>query len=303
MELNYESLSPGDSCCVTLADMKLFIDTALPLYIGRGLKNFIGPPVQAWEAGEEPVRIRIVPMRKTSVPGSRVLRGRDMLMEYYTDGEVWYCEAPGKYGPVTRTTYTEAFHEVLYEINGRDYPGHITSLDKVMQLFPLRQLLFSRKIFLLHSSQIILGGMGILFTGDSGAGKTTQARLWEKFRLAEVVCNDRTALRRKEGVWKTYGFSIDGSAPVYRPGVWTAAAVAVLSHGENNTVQSLSGLPAVRALLKQMVIDAWNPAMRSGMADRVIGMLTGIPVYRLVCTPDRQAVECLEQQLRKDGIL
>ena len=142
-----------------------------------------------------------------------------------------------------------------------------------------------------------------VIVGSSGAGKTTQARLWEKFRLAEVVCNDRTALRRKEGVWKTYGFSIDGSAPVYRPGVWTAAAVAVLSHGENNTVQSLSGLPAVRALLKQMVIDAWNPAMRSGMADRVIGMLTGIPVYRLVCTPDRQAVECLEQQLRKDGIL
>ena len=305
MESNLICLNPGGTYSVFLADIKFIIHTLLPLYVGNGLKQFIRMPDCEWKEKEygQPVRIRIGPMKKKKLSTCRELRGRDMLMEYYEDEVRWYCEAPGKFGPVTRTIYTEDFHEITYEINNKDYPGHITSLNKVMQLFPLRQLLFSRNIFLLHSSQIIVNGKGILFTGDSGVGKTTQARMWEQYRSAEVVCNDRTALRRKSGLWKTYGFSIDGSAPVYHTGSWRAAAIIALSQGKENQVRKWNGLPAVKALLKQVMIDAWNPVMCSGMADRVIGMVNEIPVYHLMCTPDSRAVECLEKQLRKDGIL
>ena len=93
-------------------------------------------------------------------------------------GTLWCCEAPAKFGPVTRALYTDGFHQVFYEINEKAYPRHITSADKILQLFPMRKLLFEKRVFLLHASQAVLEGKGILFTGDSGVGKTTRPDSW-----------------------------------------------------------------------------------------------------------------------------
>lgn len=297
-------MRPKSSYCIFMANMKFLIDTDLPLYVRKGVKNFVAS-LNNEELGfpKDIVKIHIVSMKQKELGYERIFHGKDMMLQYYSFEDIWYCEAPGKYGPVTRTTYTENFRKVLYEINVQDYPGHITSIDKVLQLFPMRQLLFAKNIFLLHSSQIIIKGKGILFTGDSGAGKTTQARLWEQFRNAEMVCNDRTAIRRENGVWRTYGFFIDGSEPIYRFGSWKGGCIVALEQSHQNQIVRLKGLRAVKILMKQLVVDAWNVQMCSEMIQRITDLLQELPVYHLKCTPDNRAVECLETQLRKDGIL
>lgn len=284
--------------CFSISGIKIEIHSPVSLRIGNGFRNFIVDN----GCQEQGVKVYIKQVEDMRILSGK-LCGKDILLEYYFDSGKWYCEAPGKYGPVTRATYDEEVNEVLYEISEKFYPHHITSVDKIMQLFPMRQLLHERETFLLHSSQIIIKKKGILFTGNSGVGKTTQAHLWKEYRKARIVCNDRTALRKQKGNWKTFGFPIDGSEPIYEKGTWNAAAIVFLSHSTVNRVCRFEGAEVIKSLMKQMVLDSWNIKMCMETADRLVDLISEIPVYFLECTPDRRAVECLEEQLGKDGVL
>ncbi len=285
-----------------IADIIIEIHSPFKLFTGRGLMNYCCEDKDT----EGCVRINVSRMEEVEKTGF-MLRGTDMLLEYYSKENggktVWCCEAPGKFGPVTRALYTEDFKCVTYEINEKSYPRHITSADKILQLFPMRQFLFEKKIFLLHSSQAVIEGKGILFTGDSGVGKTTQAHLLEKFYQAEIVCNDRTAISKREGKWRTYGFPIDGSEPINRRGMWDLAAIIVLSQGNENHICRYSGIAAVKALIRQLMLDVWNPQMCAEIIQRLIIFLKDIPVYKMECTEDRRAADCLIDQMRKDEII
>lgn len=287
-----------------IAGILIEISSSVRLRTGRGLANYVFR--EAVPDDEECIRISVAQMEDTGEDGY-VLCGTDMLLEYYckeSDGRtVWRCEAPGRFGPVTRSTYTDGLAEVYYEINETAYPGHITSVDKILQLFPMRQLLFEKQVFLLHSSQAVIEGKGILFTADSGVGKTTQAKLLEKLYQAEIVCNDRTAISKSDGKWKTAGFPIDGSTPVNHTGTWDLAAVIVLVQAEENRISRYSGLPAVKDLMRQLMLDIWNPRMCAETAQRLISFLEEIPVYRLECTADERAAACLMERLRKDEVI
>lgn len=287
-----------------VAGLKIEIHAPFKLFIGKGFDKYICA-ASNYDSSES-VRIDVKRMKEVERPKG-TLRGTDMLLEYYSSDNnneiVWCCEAPGKFGAVTRALYTEDFKRISYEINEKSYPRHITSIDKVMQLFPMRQLLFAKKIFLLHSSQAVINGRGILFTGDSGVGKTTQAQLLEKLYQAEITCNDRTAIVKRGDVWRTYGFPIDGSSPINHTGSWKLAAIVVLEQKKNNQISRYSGMSAVKDLMRQMMIDTWNYQMCAEMAWRVIDLLADIPVYRLECTADGRAADCLMEQLRKDGII
>lgn len=287
--------------CFGLAGIKLEIQAPFPLEILKGFQKFRCLPEKG-QTDPETVQIRIRKLKEARPPGM-TFRGRDLLLEYYRDGEDWCCEAPGKRGPVVRVRYREDFVRVCCEINQEAYPGKITSVDKLMQLFPLRQMLLSRNIFLLHASQAVLEGKGILFTGRSGIGKSTQAGLWKKYRGAELVCNDRTALRKEEGGWRTYGFPIDGSSPVYARGSWRAGAIVVLSQGNSSRVRRCGGAEAMKALMEQAVTDVWNQELLGKLTEKIAELVSAVPVYFLACTPKEEAVRCLEDQLRKDGIL
>ena len=55
--------------------------------------------------------------------------------------------------------------------------------------------------------------------------------------------------------------------------------------------------------MRQLMLDVWNFRMCAETARRVIDLIKEVPVYRLECTADRGAPDCLTEQLRKDGIL
>ena len=52
---------------------------------------------------------------------------------------------------------------------------------------------------LLHASLIDYGGSGILFVGNSGVGKTTQAELWQQHLGAEILNGDKALVRLLDG--------------------------------------------------------------------------------------------------------
>ena len=79
--------------------------------------------------------------------------------------------------------------------------------------------------------------------------------------------------------------------------------VVYLSQAKENDVERMHGAGAIAALMPQLVIDIWSSQSRERAMELLIGLLKDIPIYHLHCTPTKEAVDCLKETLRKDGVL
>ena len=87
-----------------------------------------------------------------------------------------------------------------------------------------------------------------LFVGQSGAGKTTMARLWLAEPGAVILSDDRIVLRSElDGVWM-YGTPWHGDAPLASPRRARLARLFFLRHDTSNAITSVSGSRAAARL-------------------------------------------------------
>lgn len=230
--------------------------------------------------------------------------GQDVILNYYDEGSVRCCiTRGGPKGPVACTCYSPDFRRVVCTINEKPFLMPPKALGSVLRMLPMREIFLHFGTLFLHASQIAYLGRGVLFTAPAGTGKTTQAKLWQKYRSAEIVCNDRTLTRRVDGIWRTYGYPVDGSEPVRSNRVTTLGAVILLEQGRENTVRRLAASKAMPRLMRQVVLDCWSGAARTAAMELLITLMEEIPVYLLTCTPDERAVETLEAKLTEDGVI
>lgn len=224
--------------------------------------------------------------------------GRDLLLEYYRDGDALVSVVPGPKGPQAVTRCSADFSNLVCRLNGENYHLPMT-MGNLLRMTPMRRVLQEHRILFLHASQIAVENRGILFTAPSGTGKTTQARLWQQFRGAEIICNDRTLIRNGQ----TYGYPMDGSEPVCSGKTFPLGAIVCLAQAPENQVRRLRPGEALAALMPQVVFDAWDSRSNRLASEQLLELIGHWPIYKLGCTPDEQAVACLETCLRKDGIL
>ena len=230
--------------------------------------------------------------------------GSDLLLDYYREGNIcWAVTRPGTRGSALCTVYSHDLSAAAVHLNEKEYPNVIRSVEKILQLFPVRELFTAHGVLMLHASRISSQGRAILFTAPSGTGKTTQANLWRDYAGAELLCNDRTLVRKGDDAPITGGYPVDGSAPVCSAEERPLGAVVVLRQGSENTAARLPVARALSLLMSQTVTDAWNHDELFTQQQLWLDILQTCPAYLLTCTPDRAAVECLHNQLIKDGVL
>lgn len=230
--------------------------------------------------------------------------GRDLLQIYYWENDFYYCDLDGgDRGALACTCYKPDFSQMTCAINTVTCPVTQDSEGEILRMLPMRKVFLHFRVLFLHASQIVHEGKGILFTAPSGVGKTTQAKLWQKHRGAEIICNDRTLVRRTEGVWRTYGYPLDGSEPVRSSAVHSLGAVVLLEQGSGNLVQRLRPSKALPRLMRQVVMDCWSGEARTAAMELLLTLMEEIPVYLLTCTPDERAVETLEVKLTEDEVI
>ena len=163
-----------------------------------------------------------------------------------------------------------------------------------------RQLLL-REAGILHASYTDVGGRAVLFTGPSNIGKSTQANLWKENAGARIVNGDRVLLRRWDGVWNAFGYPCCGTSGICVNKTLPLAAIVVLEQASENSVLQLSLSQKVRHLVSATELYPWEQrevAMAFSMAERIAGQ---VPVVKLRCRPDAQAVEILKRYLEENG--
>ena len=230
--------------------------------------------------------------------------GADMLLTYYKDGQYLYCELNGgPKGPVAQTKYLPDFSFVRCVIHTDPFEAAQDKIYQILRMLPIRQMLLYKNVLFMHAAQILYSGRGIVFTAPSGTGKTTQAKLWQSVRGAEIICNDRTLIRKNKHIWLTYGYPFDGSEPVISDKVCELGCIVVLQKGTDNHIERLSPVKAAACLMQQMVINGWSADSRRMAMNEILTLLQDCPVYLFNCTADESAVTILEKYLRKEGVV
>lgn len=233
------------------------------------------------------------------VEGLDLVREEDVMFSEYFDR--------GEYIRTFHGTGTNEPYAILKSIGQREwecryletYEYHFKTMDSCFGYIALERILMEQKTMILHASFIRSEEKGILFTGVSEIGKSTQAKLWTQYEQAEVINGDRTILHKIEGRWYGYGSPYAGSSRIYRNESAPIRAVVALGKSEENICTRLTPGRAFGMIYSGITLNLWNREYMNRATDMISELCVEVPIFHMNCRPDRSAVECLKQALQE----
>lgn len=188
-------------------------------------------------------------------------------------------------------------HELYYPTLKWDYYSKELHL---LHLIGIEEVLLKHKALLLHSSVVKMGENAVLFSGPSGIGKSTQAKLWEKHLGAKVINGDRCVIRKKGNAFWGSGSPWSGTSGIYSKKQAPIKGIFILKQASENSVRRL-GIEAFKALYSQCIVNTWNRSFMEQITELLSGLLELVPIYELACRPDQEAVELAYQTIFEGG--
>lgn len=172
------------------------------------------------------------------------------------------------------------------------------SVRAVLEAAGLFDIFADAGMLVLHSAYIVTrGGEGILFSGPSGIGKSTQAALWERFAGARTVNGDRALVRPVERT--VGGVFYAGTSGICQNVTAPLRAVVLLGQAAENRVVRARPQEAFARLLSQCAYYEWDAASAARMTELAAQLVTNVPVWRMDCRADESAVRALEEAMRR----
>jgi len=137
---------------------------------------------------------------------------------------------------------------------------------------------------------------GLLFTGESGAGKTTMARLWKKERGASVLSDDRIILRQDQGRFWMYGTPWHGEEKLASPARAPLRAIFVLRHGRKNRLKEETGAEAAAQLFSRSFPVFYRPEGLRYTLEFLDQLTRAVPCFELEVVPSRRVIDFLRSE-------
>jgi hypothetical protein len=139
--------------------------------------------------------------------------------------------------------------------------------------------------FLLHASSAIRNGRVFLFSGASGTGKTTIARLAPPD--ASLLSDDISCVIHRRDSYNAAGTPFYSS--LGRSGENREApikTVYLLEQGSENKIEPLESAAAARGLLEKILFFASDPELVKSVFETACEFVNQVPVRRLTFVPD-----------------
>lgn len=133
-------------------------------------------------------------------------------------------------------------------------------------------------------------GAAYLFAGQSGAGKSTIARVWQE-EGAAILSDDRVVLRvRDDRVW-VYGTPWHGEADFASPASAPLGRLFFLEHGATNGARPMRAAAAAARLLTCSFPPFYDEAGLDFTLRLLADVVERIPCVELTFTPDAGVVD------------
>jgi len=168
--------------------------------------------------------------------------------------------------------------------------GHIRqsanpySIDSVLRIVHTL-ILAPEGGFLLHSAGAIRNGRAFLFSGVSGAGKTTISRLAPPD--VTLLTDEVSYIRRVDAGYRACGTPFAGE--LARAGENSSAPIGslfFLAQGPENGIEPMAKAEAVRRLMRNILFFAEDVALVDNVFRSACEFVERVPVQRLTFAPD-----------------
>lgn len=189
-----------------------------------------------------------------------------------------------------------SLHRSFFETNHPLYPLEYP-LDELLML----NLLAKGRGGEVHGCGVVdTSGNGYLFVGQSGAGKTTMARLWLREERVKILSDDRIILRKIGDQFWMYGTPWHGEAKLACSARAPLTQIFFLRHGKNN-----ERVPQKQAEATARLFACSFPPFysRDGL-DFTLSFFeevtNAVPCWELRFIPDHTVVSWIQQERFKD---
>lgn len=205
---------------------------------------------------------------------SRTRAASDEDVRVRRDGEKWLLQRGD-------------FHALLDPRAGRgivQQNSNPYALDSVIRILH-SLILAERGGFLLHAASAICDGHACLFSGVSGAGKTTMTRLAPPD--VTLLTDEISYLRPTGDGYAAFGTPFAGE--LARSGENCSAPISALfflEQGPKNCIDELSSTEAVRRLMRNILFFAEDPGLVNKLFSTACNFISKVPIRRLTFYPD-----------------
>lgn len=142
----------------------------------------------------------------------------------------------------------------------------------------------------MHSSVVMHNGIGYMFLGLSGTGKSTHSRLWlENIQDTELLNDDNPVVRIKDGKAWVYGTPWSGKTPCYKSMQVPVGGIVLIRRCKHNELTRLSVPDAYAALLMSCSGLKFSAESMEQLTDTQSNLLGAVPFYVMDCLPDADA--------------
>lgn len=144
---------------------------------------------------------------------------------------------------------------------------------------------------IIHSSAVMMDGYAYLFSAPCGTGKSTHTSLWQEAfgaDRAQILNDDKPALRFEDGRWYAYGTPWSGKTSLNINQRVPVGGICILSRGETNEIVPYGGIRATTELLEQTT--RYGKEEYCGkLLELMDSLITNVPVWKLKCNPTTEA--------------
>lgn len=288
-----------DRVCVRIADIDfalVSVDPALKIQIQGASQDFLIPEAKPHVT----IEARWDDLSVVEFSGQKLFESGAVWQLYQSDSMYMFSLSSKALGPVpyevahVRKDWT--YGEALLHCGYFDPKESIYPLE-----YPLDELLMVNFLSLGKGAEVHACGVvdphgnGHLFLGQSRAGKTTLARLWQKEKGITILSDDRIILRQlDEKVWM-YGTPWHGEAELASPAKVPLTRIYFLQHGKTNERIQMGTTEAMARLFACSFLPFYSPEAMEFTLGFFEEVTKAVPCYEFRFLPDRRAVEFIQQ--------
>ena len=157
----------------------------------------------------------------------------------------------------------------------------------------------------LHGSSVAYNNQGIIFSANSGTGKSTHTNLWkERFGSKVTIVNDdKPAIRFYDGIPFIFGTPWSGKSNLNANVQVQLKALVFINRAETNWIERLNVRDSIFNLMSQISRPYYDERIGLKTMDIIEKLVQTVPSYRLNCNISQEAVDVVYKQLIEEEIL